>query len=172
MPANFLEVQPRDASLTAITGLTTEAREAMNAALKAMSTWRNEMADMNERNGKRVVEKMSAAAAALGWPEQIVDASRSQLQSIANAQIKTMDHMLDTWEEQLKLPNAMSASPSAMLVKLKSLPNFTATAIWPNANAFQQAAMNPLQFWMQLAEQSQRACTEMVGFWSGTTKRN
>ena len=63
MPADFLEIQPRDAGLKAITGLTTEAREAVNAALKAMSTWRNEMADMNEKNGKRVIEKMSAAAA-------------------------------------------------------------------------------------------------------------
>jgi hypothetical protein len=64
------------------------------------------------------------AAAALGWPEQIVDAAREQMQTITEIQIKTMDHMMDALEEQLKLPNPMTASPSAMLSKLKSLPGF------------------------------------------------
>ena len=52
---------------------------------------------------------MAAAAATLGWPEQVVDAARTQLQSIAELQTKTMDHMMDAWEEQVKLPNPMAA---------------------------------------------------------------
>src|SRR5215470_15472841 len=83
MPGNFLEVQPRDFNPRAIPALTNEARDAVNAALKAMSTWRNEISDTSEKNGKQVIEKMAAAAAALGWPEQIVDAARTQLQGIA-----------------------------------------------------------------------------------------
>ena len=39
------------------------------------------------------------------------------MQVIAEMQVKTMDHMMDAWEEQLKLPNPMTASPSAMLSK-------------------------------------------------------
>ena len=109
MPGSFLEVEPRNFSPMPVPALTSEARDAVNAALKAMSTWRNEMADTSEKNGKRVIEKMAAAAAALGWPEQIVDAARTQMQSIAGMQIKTMDRLMDTWEEQLKLPNPMSA---------------------------------------------------------------
>jgi ribonuclease D len=164
MPGDFLEVQPRDFNPRSITGLTPEAREAVNTALRAMSTWRNEIADTSEKNGKRVIEKMAAAAAALGWPPQIVDAARAQLQTITNMQIKTMDHVIDAWEEQAKLPDAMTASPSAMLSKLKSVPAFGATASWPST------AMNPLQLWMQLAEQSQKACADMISFWSRTTK--
>ena len=104
MPGSFLEVEPRSFNPMSVPGLTNEVREAVNAALKAMSTWRNEIADTNEKNGKRVIEKIAAAAAALGWPEQIVDAARGSMQSIAEMQIKTMDHIMDAWEEQIKLP--------------------------------------------------------------------
>ena len=163
MPADFLEVQARDFNPTLIAGLSSEAREAVNAALTAMSTWRNELVDTSEKNGKRVIEKMAAAAATLGWPEQVVDAARTQLQGIAELQTKTMDHMMDAWEEQVKLPNPMAASPSAMLSKLKSLPGFAAAGSWPSAETFQKAAMNPFQLWMQFAEQWQRAWTDTLG---------
>jgi hypothetical protein len=167
MPASFLEVEPRSFKPMSVPGLTNEAREAVNAALKAMSTWRNEMADTSEQNGKQVIERMAEAAEALGWPEQIVAAARTQMQSISEMQIQTMDRMMDAWVEQLKLPNPMAASPSAILSKLKSLPSGTA---WPNAEAFQKAAMNPLQFWMQFAEQCQKSWAETMTFWSKAGK--
>jgi hypothetical protein len=123
MPGEFLEAKPRDFNPLTAPALTKEARDGVNAALKALSTWRNEIADTNQKNGKKVVEQMAAAAAAaLGWPEQVVNAARTQLQSIADMQIKTMDQLTDAWEEQIKLPNPMTASPSTMLSKLKSLP--------------------------------------------------
>src|SRR3974390_1949469 len=142
MPGEFLEVKPRGFNPISASGLTNEARDGVNAAIKAMSVWRNEIADTNAKNGKRVMEKMAAAAATLGWPEQVVDAARTQLQSIAELQTKTMDHMMDAWEEQFKLPNA-AASSSTMLSKLRSLPGFAPTGNWPGAEAFQKAAMNP-----------------------------
>jgi hypothetical protein len=170
MPGNFLEAQPRDFRAKSIPGLTNEARDAVNAALKAMSAWRNEIADTSEKNGKQVIEKMAAAAAALGWPEQIVNALRAQLQSIADMQIKTMDHMMDAWEEQIKSPGAMTGSPSAMISRLKTLPGLDTAGSWPSQEAFQKAAMNPLQFWMQLAEQSQKSWADMISFWSKSTR--
>ena len=66
MPGEFLEVKPRDFNPMSVPGLTQEARDGVNAALKAMSTWRNEIADTNKKNGKRVIEKMAEAAATLG----------------------------------------------------------------------------------------------------------
>jgi hypothetical protein len=95
MQSKFVEVTPRSFNPMSVPGLSNEAREAVNAALKAMST----------------IEKTAAAAAMLGWPEQIVDAVRAQMQTITEMQIKTMDHMMDAWEEQLKSPNLMTASP-------------------------------------------------------------
>jgi len=44
MPGSFLEVEPRSFKPVSVPGLTSEAREAVNAAFKAMSTWRDEIA--------------------------------------------------------------------------------------------------------------------------------
>ena len=170
MPGEFLEVKPRGFNPISASGLTNEARDGVNAAIKAMSVWRNEIADTNAKNGKRVIEKMAAAAATLGWPEQVVDTARAQLQSIAELQTKTMDHMMDAWEEQLKLPNPTAASPSAMVSKLKSLPGFAPTGNWPGAEVFQKAAMNPLQFWMQFAQQWQKSWADTMTFWGRAGK--
>jgi hypothetical protein len=137
-------------------GLSDEAGKAVNAAFDAMSTWRIETVNNSEKNSRQVIEKMVAAARALGWPEQFVDVTRSQLQSVTQMQIQMMDHMMDAWEEQIKSPNPMTA-PSAMLSNLKPLPSISPAGTWPNADAFSLAAMNPMQFWMQLAEQWQKA---------------
>jgi len=169
MHTNFLEVESRNFKPMTVPGLEKEVRDAVNAALKAMSSWRNDIADTTEYNGKRVIEKMAAAAAALGWPEQIVDAARVQMQSIAEMQIQTMDHMMDAWEEQLKLPNPTAASPSAMLSKLKT-PGSASAGSWPSVEAFQKAAMNPLQFWMQFAAQWQKSWADTMTFWGKSGK--
>src|SRR6516165_2910451 len=87
--------------------------------------------------------------------------SPAQLQSITKMQIQMMDQMMDVWEEQIKSPNPTTA-PSAMLSKLKSLPGVPA-GTWPNADAFAGAAMNPMQFWVQWAEQCQKAWADAVG---------
>jgi hypothetical protein len=151
----------RDFNSMSVAGLSDEARQAVNTAFDAMSAWRIDIANSNEKNSEQVIEKMAAAARALGWPEQIVDATRAQLQSITKMQIQMMDHMMDVWEEQIKSPNPMTA-PSAMLSKLKSLPGVPA-GTWPNADAFAGAAMNPMQFWVQWAEQCQKAWADAVG---------
>ena len=101
-------------------GLSNEARQAVNAAFDAMSNWRIETPKNNEKNIEQVIEKMAAAAQALGWPAEIVEATRSQMQSITRMQIQAMDHMMDAWEEQIKASNQMGGSPSAILSKLKS----------------------------------------------------
>jgi len=165
MQNKYTEVTPRNFNPMSAPGLSDDARKAVNAAFDAMSTWRIETANNNEKNSEQVIEKLAAAARALGWPEQIVDATRAQMQSITKMQIQTMDHMMDAWEEQIKSPNLMTGSPSAMLSKLKSLPNMSAAGSWPNAGAFQMAAANPLQFWMQFAEQWQKAWTDAMAFW-------
>jgi hypothetical protein len=170
MPNSFLEAEIRNFNPLSVPGLTAEAREAVNSALKSISSWRNDLVEANEKNGKRVLEKMAAAAATLGWPEQIVDAARTQMQSIAETQIKMMDQVMDAWEEQLKLPNPMTASPSAMLSKLKSFPGLGSAGSWPSADALQQAALNPLQFWMQFAEQWQKSWAQSMTSWTNSTK--
>jgi hypothetical protein len=73
----------------------------VNAALKAMSIWRNEIVDVHERNGEPIIDNMALAAARLGWPEQLVRTTHAQIQSIAEMQVKTIDRMMDAWGEQI-----------------------------------------------------------------------
>ena len=83
--------KPRNFNPMPATGLSDEAREAVRAAFDAISAWRIDIANSNEKNSEQVIEKMAAAARALGWPEQIVDATRTQLQSITKMQIQMID---------------------------------------------------------------------------------
>jgi hypothetical protein len=154
---------------TSMAGLSAEARKAVNAAFDAMSNWRTETVNNSEKNVAQVIEKMAAAARALGWPEQIVEATRDQMQSMTKMQIQVMDHMMDTWEEQIKSPN-----PSAMLSKLRSIPGFSAVGT-PDAGGFPMSAFNPFQAYAQIfnpfqayaqfIEQWQKAWASASGAW-------
>ena len=140
--------------------LSEEARKAVNAAFDAMSAWRTETVSSSERNGEQVIEKMAAAARALGWPEQIVEAIRAQLQSVTKMQIQAMDQMMDAWEEQIRSPGS-----SAMLSKLRSLPGLGAAGSWPTTGGLSGVPVNPLQLWIELTQQWQKAFTDAMGFW-------
>jgi hypothetical protein len=156
------EVTPRHFNLMSAVGLSDEARSALNAAFDAMSTWRIETARSSEKNSEQVIEKMAAAARALGWPSEIVDGIRAQMQGFATMQIQMMDHIMDAWEEQIKSPNPMGGFPSAMLSKLNSLPGLSLAGGRPEG----AAAMNPFQFWIQIAEQWQRASMDAMASWT------
>ena len=170
MENKYAEVSPRNFNATWAPRLSDEARRAVNDAFDAMSAWRIETAKNNEKNSEQVIEKLAAAARALGWPEQIVDATRAQMQSVTKMQIQTMDQMMDAWEEQIKSPNPMTGSPSAMLSKLKFLPGVSPAGSWPSATAL--AATDPMQFWMQWAEQCQKAWADAMSFWVKAGKPN
>jgi hypothetical protein len=156
------EVAPRNFNLMSAVGLSDEARGALNAAFDAMSTWRIETAKNSEKNSEQVIEKMAAAARALGWPNEIVDGIHAQLQGITRLQIQMMDHIMDAWEEQIKSPNPMRSFPSAMISKLNSLAGLSPAGARPGGIA----AMNPFQFWMQIAEQWQRASMDAMASWT------
>ena len=161
MPSKFAEVTSRNFSPTLAPGLSDEARKAVNAAFDAMSTWRTETVNNSEKSFERVIDKMAGAAKALGWPEQIIDATRAQMDGITQMQIQTMDQMMNTWEAQIKSPN-----PSAMLSKLKSLPGFGSSGSWPDAEAFPMAGFNPFQAYLQFAQQWQKAWASATAPWS------
>ena len=153
-----LEFAPRSFTPIPTPGLSKKARDAVNDALDAFSTWRNETASASEKNGTEVVQKLAAAAKALGWPEQVVDTMRSQIQSITEIQIKTMDQVMDVWEQQLKLPDPTTAPWSDILSTLTPPANG-----WPGAGGFDP--MNPMQTWMQFAQQWQKSWQEAMANW-------
>ena len=162
MQNKFARVSSRKFNPTSARGLSNEAREAVEEAFEAMSNWRIETANVSEKNSEQVIEKMAAAARALGWPEQIVEATRAQLQSITKVQIQTMDQVMDVWEAQINLPNPETVSPAAMLSKLKPLSGFSPVGNWPSVAPFDMATMNPFQVWLQFAEQWQNVFKAMT----------
>jgi hypothetical protein len=79
------------------------------------------------------------------------------MQTINKMQVQTMDQMMAAWEEQRKSPNP----PSAILSKLRFLPTVP-TSSWPGAATSQMA--NPLEIYMQVAQQWQKACADAMVF--------
>jgi hypothetical protein len=166
MPSKFVNVTSRHFNPTSVPGLPDEARRAVNAAFDAMSAWRTETVSNSEKSFEQVVDKMAAAARAIGWPDQIVDATRGQMQAITKMQVEMMDRVMDAWEEEIKSPSRSSA----MLSKLKSLPNLGSVGSWPGGA--QMAAFNPFGVYMQIAEQWQKAWTDAMTFWAKAGKPN
>ena len=159
MPSKFAEVTSRNFSPKLAPELSDEARKAVNAAFDAMSTWRTETVD----NFGVVIDKMAAAARALGWPQQIVDATRAQMQDVIKIQIHTTDRLMDAWEEQIKSPS----SASAILSKLQSISGFSPAGSWPVA---QMAAFAPFGVYMQIAQQWQKTWSDAMGVWANGNK--
>ena len=162
MPNKFAETTQRNFDRLSTPNLSDDARKAVGAAFEAMSTSRKEI--VNEKNSEPGIEKMAEAARELGWPQQIVDATRMQLEAMTKMQIQTMDHMMDTWEEQIKSPN----SSSTMLSKLTSLPNFGPLGSWPNTSDPQMVALNGFQLYMQVAQLWQKVWADTIASWAKT----
>jgi hypothetical protein len=163
------QVPPRKFDLMSASGLSDEARQAVSTAFDAMSEWRTEAAESNEKHLTKVIDKMAAAARALGWPEEIVDATRTQMQNIAKMQTQVMDQMMDAWEEQIKAPNPMTGT-SAMLSRLNALSSFGPTTGGRSTAASSIDPMNPFKFWAQFAEQWQKASADAMSFWTEARK--
>jgi hypothetical protein len=159
----FAEATQRNFDEMSTPKLSDDARKAVNAAFEAMSTWREQI--VNEKSSEQVIEKMAEAARELGWPEQIIDATRMQMEAVTKMQLQTMDHMMDTWEAQIKSPN----SSSTMLSKLTALPNFRPVGSWPNSGNRQMVALNGFELYMQVAQQWQRAWADAMTSWAKAT---
>jgi hypothetical protein len=67
-------------------GLSDEARKAVKAVFDAMSTWRTETVNNSEKNLERVIDKIAVAAEAMGWPGEIAETARAQMQTVNKMQ--------------------------------------------------------------------------------------
>lgn len=146
-------------------GLSEEAREAVNAALDAMATWRSETAKRSEECLAQVMDRMAEAARALGWPDQVVEATCGQVQAVSKMQLQMIDKVMDAWEEQIK----STSPPTALLSKLRSYSNLDSAGVWPGVDPAQAAAMNPFLIYLQMMEQWQKAWADAAASWPKTT---
>lgn len=142
--------------------LSKEAQEAVSNAFDAVAEWNKELGSSTEN----VVKKMAIAARAVGWPDPVVTAITSHVQSITQLHLHMMNHILDAWQEQMKSSTPVGAFPAAMLSRLQSWPGFNGTSGWPSIEAFNGFSKNPGQFWMQIGEQWQKNWAQSIAAWT------
>ncbi|MBL8566463.1 MAG: hypothetical protein JNM89_12170 [Hyphomicrobiaceae bacterium] len=143
-----------------------EARRAINTAFDALNDWRNDMAAANERYSAKVFDQMSAATRAMGMPDEIVSATRQQLQNASRMQLQMMEQVMDVWKQQLRDPSsAMNMSSDFM----KNMPDFTKgfdMGALSGMGSMPGMSMAPFQMWMQAAEMWQKNWASAMSFWA------
>jgi ABC-type proline/glycine betaine transport system permease subunit len=164
MPSTYAEESSRSFDPASAAGLSDEARSAVNAAFDAMATWRAETVNLSEQGLEQALERMAAAARALGWPDQVVEATCGQMRAVSKMQIQTIDNVMDTWEKQIK----SASPPSVMLSKLRSLSDGGPAGVWPGIASSQISAMNPFLVYMQIMQQWQKAWADATAAWPRT----
>jgi hypothetical protein len=126
-----------------IPGITKEMREGVIAAFDALSNWRDEIETANERCLSKVLDRTSAIARAMGWPDQAVRTTRAYLEKTSRVQIDMIDQITDGWEHQLKSSTDPMAIPRSFSGQFPgAIPEFDPFAPW--------------NFWLQAAEMWQR----------------
>jgi hypothetical protein len=128
-----------------IPGMSKEVREELIATFDALSNWRDEIETVNERCLNNVLDRISAVARAMGWPDQAVRSTREYLEGTAKVQTETIDQMIEGWKRQIKSTSAPMAIPRSIA---EHIPGFgMKTEFKPLA---------PSIFWLQAAEMWQR----------------
>ncbi len=145
--------------LRATQGLPREAREAIEAVFDALSAWRDEVGASTERYSETVLDKMAAAARALGWPKELVEASHKHLVQASKMQMHVIDQLMDAWQKQLTSPMA-----DPFMAQLRTLPG-AGFGLTP------ETMSNPLGFWMQAAEMWQRNWESALSMWTSGSSR-
>ena len=126
-----------------IPGMTREMRDGVIAAFDALSNWRDEVDTANERCLGKVLDRTSALARAMGWPDQAVRVARQYMEKTSKVQVEMIDQIMNSWKQQLKSATAPMAFPSDFAAQVPgAMPEFNALAPW--------------NFWLQAAEMWQR----------------
>lgn len=146
-------------------GVNEEVQAALTSAFEAMCDWRQDAANQAERHGNKVFDKMSTAAKAMGWPAELVDMTRQQMQQASRMQIQVLDQVMDAWEQQVKNPGAglrMSGAPVFSFPDMSQMPGMPDMKNFPDLSSMPTA---PLQFWMQAAEMWQKSWQQALSSW-------
>src|SRR6516165_6946791 len=98
-PSSGVSVMAISHDTRAMQSLPPEAREAIKAVFEALSEWRDEIGATTERYSETVLDKMAAAARALGWPRELVDASHKHLAQASRTQIQLVDQLMQAWQK-------------------------------------------------------------------------
>ena len=132
-----------------------EARESIQGVFDALSEWRDAVTTSTERHSEAVLDKMAAAARAMGWPKELVDASHKHFVQVAKAQTHMIDQLMDAWEKQLSSP-----TPGQFLSQLNKFSGAGGFGATPTSS--------PFDLWMQTAEMWQRNWASALSMWTNS----
>ena len=125
-----------------IPGMTREVRDGVIAAFDALSNWRDEVETANERCLGKVLDRTSAIARSMGWPDQAIGATREYLQKTSKVQVGMIDQIMEGWKRQLRSATAPMVPSGYAGHVLTATPEFNPLAPW--------------SFWLQAADMWQR----------------
>jgi hypothetical protein len=133
-----------------------EGREAVNAVFDGVSAWREEVAASTARYSQTVLDKMTVAATAMGWPKEAIEASRKHFEQASKMQTSMIDQLMKVWQDQLKMAGAFDVQS----------PPFPGMGFGASQNSTFQVA--PVQLWMEAAEVWQRNWASAWSMWTGS----
>jgi hypothetical protein len=133
--------------------LSNEARQAVTAAFDAVAHWRNEIVAANERCLTKVLDQVTDAHRALGWPDQVTRAAKEHFLQASKIQSNMIDQAMDTWQQQLKSQNAHSGTPG-FIFQAPVPSQFTIPA--SDMMRFSEMTLAPFKLWIEAAETWQR----------------
>lgn len=142
-----------------IVNIDNKTTDAFKGAFDAMTKWRDEIASSSERHGEQVFDKLSVAAKAAGWPDTLIDATKSQLMQATKMQTGMIDHMMKAWQTQLKSP----ASQNQFLGSLTQVPGIHDAA---KPIDLTNLALAPTQLLIQSMELWSKNWTDAMSLWS------
>lgn len=149
-------------------GLTEEARKAAANAFEALSQWRDDMAKANEDYSTKVFDQMAEASRAMGWPENMIESARDQMQEASRMQLQMMDQLMDTWSKQVKSPDMTMTNPADFMEQIKKFQQMGMGGMpgMGQMPGMTGMAMAPFQMWMQGAEMWQRNMASAMSMWT------
>jgi hypothetical protein len=139
--------------IQSMTSLSIEARQAVTAAFDALLHWRNEILAANERGLTQVLDRVTDAHRALGWPEQATVAAKEHFLKASKMQSHMIEQAMDVWQQQLKSQNARSGVPG-FLFQAPAPSQFTMPA--SEMMRFGEMTLVPFKLWIEVAETWQR----------------
>jgi hypothetical protein len=147
-----------------------EAQDAFKAGIGALSQWREDVARTADKNASKVYGELASAAEAMGWPEEVVEGIRAQLDKTTELQLHMIDQAMDAWVQQVKSPMATPPGLESFTSQVPILQNplfdlGKTSSGRPDIDPM-AAMMNPMQAWVQTAEFWQNAWLQAFKGWS------
>jgi hypothetical protein len=158
-----------------IPGLSDEAKKAINATFDALSEWRDQVAGSTDRYTAKVFDNMAAAGRAMGWPEHLIEATRTQMQQASKMQLQMIEQLMNAWQHQINNPTAGLQLPTSFpgMGQIPGMGQFPGLGQVPGMGAAMPdfsslGPMAPLQMWMQAAEMWQKSWAQAMSSWMQT----